>query len=114
MHTPRGRYKWRRLAYGLSNAPEEFQLRIHEVLNGLRDVFCIADDILVFGQGNTKEEADRNHDENIMALTQRVAEKNLKLNPKKIQFKLQKITFMGSVISEDGLHPDPRKVNAIA
>ena len=113
MHTPWGRYKWRRLAYGLSNAPEEFQLRIHEALDGLRDVCCIADDILVFGQGDTREAANKNHDENLMALMQRVAERNLKLNPRKVQFKLQNITFMGSVISEDGLHPDPLKIKAI-
>ena len=113
MHTPWGRYKWLRLAYGLSNSPEEFQMRMHESLDGLEGVFCIADDILVFGQGNTRSEADKNHDVNVLALMKRLYERNLKLNPQKVQFKMQKITFMGSVISEAGIQVDPSKVNAI-
>lgn len=114
MHTPWGRYKWRRLAYGLSNSPEEFQCRIHECLDGLVGVFCIADDILVFGLGNSRSEADKNHDINVLALMERLRDRNMKINPKKVQFKLQKITFMGMVISEDGVQPDPNKVTAIS
>ena len=46
MHTPRGRYCWLHLPYGISSAPKEFQLQMHEALEGLQDVFCIADDLL--------------------------------------------------------------------
>ena len=56
------------IAHGISNAPEDFQLRIHEALEGLQDVFCIADDILVVGQGDTRKEADKNHDEKVLTL----------------------------------------------
>jgi len=41
---------------------------MHEALEGLQDVYCIADDILVVGQGDTVEEANRNHDLNVLAL----------------------------------------------
>ena len=30
MHTPWGRYRWTRLPFGISSAPEEFQRRIHD------------------------------------------------------------------------------------
>ena len=113
MHTPWGRYCWLRLPYGISSAPEEFQLRMHEALEGLEGIHCIADDILIVGQGDNREEADKNHDLNVLALMKRAREKNLKFNPKKVQFKLQKITFMGHVISERGVEPDPSKVKAI-
>ncbi|UYV73002.1 K02A2.6-like, partial [Cordylochernes scorpioides] len=46
--TPFGRYKWLRMPFGISAAPEEFQRRLHEVIGGLEDVEVIADDILVF------------------------------------------------------------------
>ena len=113
MHTPWGRYRWLRLLYGISSAPEEFQLRMHEALEGLQDVYCIADDILVVGQGETREEANKQHDLNVFALMKRAQERNLKFNPQKIQFKLPKITFMGHVISDQGVEPDPSKVKAI-
>ena len=113
MYTPWGRYRWLRLPYGISSAPKEFQLRMHEALEGLQDVYCIADDILVVGQGETREEANKQHDLNVFALMKRAKERNLKFNPQKIQFKLPKITFMGHVISDQGVEPDPSKVKAI-
>lgn len=113
MHTPWGRYRWLRLPYGISSAPEEFQLRMHEAIEGLDGVACIADDILVVGQGDTRDEADIAHDRRVIALMHRAKEKNLKFNPSKIQFKLQKIAFMGSIVSEKGMLPDPAKVKAI-
>ena len=113
MHTPCGRYRWLHLPYGISSAPEEFQLRMHEALEGLQDVYCIADDILVVGQGETRDEANRQHDLDFFALMKRAQEWDLKCNPQKIQFKLPKITFMDHVISDQGMKPDPSKVKAI-
>ena len=43
----------------------------------------------------------------------RAQERNLKFKLQKIQFKLPKITFMGHVISDQGVEPDPSKVKAI-
>lgn len=36
---------------------KNFSYEMHEALEGLQDVYCIADDILVVGQGDAKEEA---------------------------------------------------------
>jgi len=49
--TPFGRYRWCRLAQGLSPSPEIWQSRINAALAGLKGVFCIADDILITGSG---------------------------------------------------------------
>ena len=113
IHTPWGRYCWLCLPYRISSAPEEFQLRMHEALEGLQDVYSIADDILVVGQGETRQEANQQRHLNVFALMKHARERNLKFNPQKIQFKLPKITFMGHVISEKGVEPDPSKVKAI-
>ena len=113
MHTPWGRFRWCRLPYGISCAPEEFQRRIHEALEGLDGVFSIADDVLVMGQGDTPEDAERDHDRHLLALMQRSKTCNLKWNPKKVQFKLSKVTFMGNIFSEEGVSPDPNKIRAI-
>ena len=48
---------------------------------------------------------------NVLALMECGREK---FNPQKIQFKLPKITFMGHVISDLGVKPDPSKVKAIS
>ena len=51
MHTPWGRFRWTRLPFGISSAPEEFQRRIHDVLCGIEGVVNIADDVAGSIQG---------------------------------------------------------------
>ena len=43
--TPFGRYRYLRMPFGLSSAPEEYQCRMHEVVQDLPGVEVIADDI---------------------------------------------------------------------
>lgn len=42
-----------------------------------------------------------------------VRQKTIKLNPDKLQFKLREIKFMGNIITDAGIRPDPDKVKAI-
>ena len=61
-NTPLERMKWKRMPFGISVAPEEFQRRIDENLEGLEGVKAIADDILIWGDGENIEEATASHD----------------------------------------------------
>ena len=63
MHTSFGRYRWLRKPFGVNSAPEEFQMRIAATLESLEGVISIADDILVYGEGNTDVEASIDHDQ---------------------------------------------------
>jgi len=113
MHTCYGRYRWTRLPFGISLAPEEFQIRLNTALEGLDGTLCIADDILVYGEGDTYEEAEENHDQRFIALMDRCQQKTIKLNSDKLQFKLREIKFMGNIVTDKGIHADPDKVKAI-
>ena len=53
--TPFGRYRWLRMPFGIKPAPEEYQKRQKEALDGLKGIHIIADDILVVGCGATHE-----------------------------------------------------------
>lgn len=101
------------MPFGISVAPEEFECKLHEKLTGLEGVEILRDDLLVVGYGDTQEEADANHDENLRKLLDRAREVKLKLNSKKMNLKKPQVKFMGHVISKDGLKPDPDKVNAV-
>ena len=57
MITPFGRYRWLRLPFGLKVSSEIFQRRLTEALGDLTQTFCIADDIIVVGQGQNDTEA---------------------------------------------------------
>ena len=113
MHTSYGRYRWLVLPNGITSAPEEFQMRLLQVLDGLSGIIVIADDILVFGSGDTYEEAEKDHDRNLIALMDRAEEMNLKFNIEKFQFKQKEVKFVGHILSKAGVRADPDKIKAI-
>ena len=108
-----GRYGWFRLPFGITSAPQEFQMRLTTALGDLEGIICIADDILVYGKGNDYDEAQKDHDRRFIALMERCLQKNIKLNAAKLQFKLRELKFMGTIISDQGMKPDADKVAAI-
>ena len=65
---PYGRYKWKRMPFGISTAPEEFQRRLSSALKKLKGVSVVADDLLIYG----KDEAE--HDDNLRKLLKRARE----------------------------------------
>lgn len=112
-YTPFGLYRWLRMPFGIKSAPEEFQRRLDENLEGLENVAVIADDILIYGTGETDEEAEKSHDDAIIALFERCRERGIKLNEKKLRFKLDSVSYMGHVFSKEGVRADPEKILAI-
>ena len=111
--TPYGRYKWLRLPFGISPSPEIFQKRLHQCIEGVPGVLCVADDIMIYGCGDDIEAASADHDKNLAALLSKCRENGVKLNPDKLQLKCKSITYLGHVITDDGLKPDPAKVEAV-
>lgn len=111
--TPFGRYRWTRLPFGIAPAPEIFQIKLQEVIEGLKGVECIADDLLVYGVGDTLEEALSNHNKCLEALMCRLEQKNVKLNKSKLKLCEKSVKFYGHILSDEGLKPDVSKVTAI-
>lgn len=111
--TPWGRYRWLRMCFGISPAPELFMSKMHETIAGLPGVTCIADDILIFGSGDNIEDAEADHDRNLIGLLERCRERNLHLNSEKIQLRRPATTYMGHELTKDGVKADRRKVAAI-
>ena len=106
--TPFGKYRYRRCPFGISSAPEEYQRRQKELLEGLAGVDVIADDIICYGCGETVEEAEADHDRNFIAILERARKVNLKLNSKKMMFKLDCVPYMGHLLTKNGVKADPR------
>lgn len=112
-NSPFGRFRWCRLPFGVSPAPEEFQRRLNNALENLKGVLPIHDDILIYGEGTTEEEALQDHDRNLLQLMQRCKEKNIKLNKEKVKLRSKEVPFMGHVITSEGLKADPEKIRAV-
>ena len=100
------------MPFGISVAPEEFQRKLNDSLIGLNGVKKVADDITVFGGGDPKDEAMKDNDRNFKELIERCLQRNIKLNEEKMKFKVPESKYSSHVISEEGLKPDLKKIEA--
>uniref|UniRef100_A0A672HNR1 Gypsy retrotransposon integrase-like protein 1 n=1 Tax=Salarias fasciatus TaxID=181472 RepID=A0A672HNR1_SALFA len=111
--TPFGRYRWLRMPMGISPAPEIFQRKLTQALDNVPGLYIIADDILITGQGETQEEAERDHDEKLQQFLDRCRQKNIKLNAEKFRLRQNETTYIGHRLTAEGLKADPEKVRAV-
>lgn len=111
--TPFGRYRWCRLPFGTKVSSELFQKRLYQVLGDLNGICNVADDILVYGTGETVEDAVVNHDFNLTAFLQRCREVGIRLNKEKMWLKQSQVSFLGHLLTDHGIKADPEKVEAI-
>ena len=105
--TPFGHYCFNKLPFGISSAPELFQKRMGQILEGLDGVLCQMDDVLVFGS-NQQE-----HDFKLHAVLKAIKAAGVTLNSEKCSFSVDKLKFLRHVISRDGVSADPDKTKAI-
>ena len=106
--TPFGRYCFNKLPFGISSAPEHFQKRMSNLLDGLAGVLCLMDDILIFGKDQ------KEHDARLTAALKRIQAAGVTLNKDKCEFNKTSLTFLGHTIDEKGILPDPQKTEAIS
>jgi len=105
--TPFGRYCFNRLPFGITSAPEHFQRRMLNILQGLSGVVCLMDDILVHGRTQTE------HDERLDAVLTRLKGSGITLNAEKCSFSQTEVKFLGQVLTLSGISSDPDKIAAV-
>lgn len=107
--TPYGHYQFKRMPFGLKNAPATFQRLMDNVLSGLQgnELFVYMDDIVVYAK-SLQEHANK-----FERLMKRLKAANLKLQPDKCEFLRKEVAYLGHTISADGVRPDPNKIKAI-
>ena len=112
-NTPFGRYRWKRMPFEIRSAPEVFQRKMHELIDGLRAFEVIADDFVVVGYGESRQSAIKDHDRNLITFLRRCDERGVHLNSDKLQLRMKEVPFIGHVATGEGLCADPSKVRAI-
>lgn len=104
-----GLYEFKKMPFGLVNAPATFQRLMEVVLAGLaRECWLVhLDDVLVMGR--TIEE----HNNNLAKVFSRLREAGLKLKPKKCRLAQQEVEYLGHLVTKDGISTDPKKLDAV-
>ena len=105
--TPDGLFRYKRLLFGVCSASEQYQHEIASVLAGIEGAENISDDIVVHGPDT------ETRDKRLHQTIRRLQECGLTLNAEKCLFNMDRLVFMGMLLSEKGIGPTEDRVKAV-
>ena len=105
--TPDGHYQFKRMPFGLKNAPAEFSRIMHRILGHRDYVEIYLDDITIHSK--TFEE----HIEQIKIVAAELIKAGLKVKPSKCVWLAKEVATLGYVVSGGQVSMDPKKVEPL-
>lgn len=104
-----GLYEYLVMPFGLTNAPATCQQFVNDVLREYLDRFVVVylDDILIFSEDPAE------HDSHVRKVLQKLAAANLFVKGEKCEFDTTSTTFLGFVVTPNGIEMDPKKVSTV-
>ena len=106
---PLGFYECVRMPFGLTNAPATFQRLMESCLGELHLNWCIIylDDVIIFS------EDPEEHLTRLEGVFKKLRTAGLKLKPSKCEFFKDQITYLGHIVSKNGIATDPKKIQDV-
>lgn len=103
--TEQGHYEFKRMPFGLKNAPATFQRIMDDVLRGLLEDTCLVylDDIIVYSSSLQE------HIQKLIKVFKRLESANFKIKLEKCEFLKKDIKYLGHIITDKGVKPNPEK-----
>ena len=104
-----GHYEFLVMPFGLTNAPAAFMDIMNRVFQPYVDQFVMVfiDDILVY----SKDRED--HDTHLQVVLETLRKEQLYEKLSICEFWLKEVSFLGHIISEEGIRLDPKKIEVI-
>ncbi|XP_049875886.1 uncharacterized protein K02A2.6-like [Pectinophora gossypiella] len=107
INTHKGLFQYNRLVYGLASSVGIFQRIMTNVLSGIPNVQVFLDDVIIGGKSRME------HLQALQTVFQRLLDNGMKLKKSKCVFLAEEVTYLGYVVSRDGIKPDRSKIEAI-
>lgn len=107
--TPHGHFEFNQMPFGLKNAPSTFQRLMDQALSGLQgnEAFVYLDDIVIYA------ESLEDHSMKFRKLMDRLRKAGLTLQPDKCEFLRKEVAYLGHIITQNGVKPNPDKIAAV-
>ncbi|CAA0833390.1 Uncharacterized mitochondrial protein AtMg00860, partial [Striga hermonthica] len=104
-----GHFEFVVMPFGLSNAPTVFMDLMNRVFHPFLDQFVIVfiDDILIYSK------SQKEHEEHLRAVLATLRREKLYAKFSKCEFWLQRVAFLGHIITQAGIEVDPSKIAAV-
>jgi transposase InsO family protein len=106
INTHQGLYRFNRLSFGVSVAPNIFQKVMDQVLQGLQGVTCYLDDILISSKR-------QDHVDKVKAVLDRLRKFGIRAKRNKCSFMMNSVTYLGHLVCAEGIRPTNDKIKAI-
>lgn len=108
-NTDKGHFEFTRMPFGLKNAAGTFQKLMNYVLKDYINKICLVylDDIIILGTSLQE------HCENIRKVFSKLKEHNLKIQLDKSEFMCKEVAYLGHIVSNEGVKPNPAKIEAV-
>ena len=105
--THKGLYKYNCLPFGVSSAPSIFQRTMEGIVAGIPNVVVYIDDILVVGS------SEEDHLRTLDIVLKQLEDAGLRLKLAKCAFMMDRVEYLGHLISGKGIQPTEDKKRAI-
>ena len=104
-----GHYEFFVMPFELTNAPIAFMDLMNRVFRPYVDQFVVVfiDDILVYSKDAQE------HEQHLKIVLQKLREKKLYAKLNKCDFWLKEVSFLGHIVSAEGIRVDPTKIEAV-
>jgi hypothetical protein len=105
-----GQYEFTVMPFGLTNTPTFFMNLINKVFMEELDKFVVVfiDDILIYSKSR------EDHEHHLQIVLERLRTHQLYAKLSKCEFWLEKIAFLGHILTAEGIEVDPSKVEAVS
>ena len=105
-----GQFEWRVCSFGMCNCPSAFTTLMNHVFQEYLDKFIVIyiDDICVFSKSL------QDHIVHLKLTLQKLRDHQLYCKAKKCRINQPQVTYLGHIVSGEGVQLDPAKVQAIA
>ena len=107
MNTNRGLYRYTRLPFSIASTPALFQRVMDQILQGMENLTCYLDDILIKGT------SDEKHLLNLSEVLQRLQNHGVWLKLDKCHFMEDSVEYLGHQVDSKGLHTTDSKLKVI-
>src|SRR5215469_5434633 len=109
IRTKYGHFEWTVMPFGLCNAPATFQQTVNLIFSDFIDkfMFVYLDDILIYSNNH------EDHKRHLQLVLQRMVDHSLRARVHKCRFLQQEVDYLGYIVGNGTIRPDPKKTEAI-
>ena len=105
--TPFGAFYFNRLPFGVASAPASYQKAMDSIFKDIPNLFIYMDDLIIFTEGHLE------HEKIVKKVLEKLHDNGMAIAVDKCVWEQKEVEYLGYLVSEQGLRPMPKKLEAV-